>query len=91
MVDISVEKYTYAKVYTISVSNKKLFWVRIYDVQEGVGVKNISDLVRKNFWVFLELKIQQKIKLENIKDVKKNCIIILLLLLCMFVEISCQK
>ena len=43
MVDISVDKYTNAKVYTIRVSNKKLFWVRIYDVQEGIGAKNMSD------------------------------------------------
>ena len=43
MVDISVDKYTNAKVYIIRVSNKKLFWVRIYDVQEGIGAKNMSD------------------------------------------------
>ena len=45
--DISVEKYTNAKVCTIRVSNKELFWIRICDVQEGIGVKNMSDLVRK--------------------------------------------
>ena len=38
MVDISVKKYTNSKVCTIRVSNKKLFWVRMYDVQEGIGV-----------------------------------------------------
>ena len=47
MVDIRVEKYTNAKVCTIKVSSKKIFWVRMYDVQEGIGVKNMSDLVRK--------------------------------------------
>ena len=47
MVDISVEKYKNAKVCTIRVSNEKLFWVGMYDVQEGIGVKNMSDLVRK--------------------------------------------
>ena len=62
MVDISVEKYTNVKVRTIRVSNKKLFWVRMYDVQEGIGVKNTPDLVRKEIGVFLELTIQQKIK-----------------------------
>ena len=88
MVNISVEKYTNAKVCTIRVSNKKLSWVRMYNVQEGRGVKNMSDLVKKKFGVFLELKIQQNIKSENIKDVKKNWIIILL---CMFVVSSCQE
>ena len=62
IVDISVEKYTNVKVRTIRVSNKKLFWVRMYDVQEGIGVKNTPDLVRKEIGVFLELTIQQKIK-----------------------------
>ena len=47
MVDISVEKYANAKVRTIRVANKKLFWVRIYDVQQEIGVKNMPDLVRK--------------------------------------------
>ena len=47
MGDISVEKYTNAKVCTIRMSNKKLFWVIMYDVQEGTGVKNVSDLVRE--------------------------------------------
>ena len=39
MVDISVEKYTNANVSTIKVINKKLFCVRMYDRQEGIGVK----------------------------------------------------
>ena len=41
MVDISIKKYTNAKVCTIRVSSKKLFWVRMHDVQEGIGVKNV--------------------------------------------------
>ena len=41
MVDITVEKYTNAKVCTIRVSNKKLFWVRMDDVQEGIGMGGI--------------------------------------------------
>ena len=32
MVDTSVEKYTDAKVCTIRVGNKELFWVRMHDV-----------------------------------------------------------
>ena len=59
MVDISVEKYTNAKVCTITVSNKKLFWVRIYDVQKEIGVKNMSNLVRKAFVYFSTLYSQQ--------------------------------
>ena len=80
MVDINVEKHTNAKVYTIRVGNKSFFGVRMHNVQEGIGVKNMSDLVK--------LKVQQKNKSENTIDVKKNWILILLLLLCMFVGIS---
>ena len=47
MVDISVEKYKSAKVFTIRMGNKKLFLVRMYTVQERIGVKNMSGLVRK--------------------------------------------
>ena len=39
MVDISFGKYTDAKVFTITVSNRELFWVKMHDVQERLGVK----------------------------------------------------
>ena len=47
MVDISLEKYKNPKVCTLRMSNKKIFFVRMYNVQERIGVKNMSDLVRK--------------------------------------------
>ena len=56
MYEISVEKYTFAKFYTITVGSWKLFWVRMRDIQKGLGIKNIFDLVKK-FMVFLRLKI----------------------------------
>ena len=46
MVDISVEKYTNGKVFTMKVSNKKLFWVRIMMYKKEQVLK-MSDLVRK--------------------------------------------
>ena len=76
---------------TIKIGNKKLCWVKMNDVQNGIGVKNMPDLVRKKFVVFLVLKFLQKIKSKNTKDAKMNCIIILTLLLRMFVVISCQE
>ena len=27
--------------------SRRLFWVRMHDVQDGLGVKNMSDLVRR--------------------------------------------
>ena len=47
MVDISVENYQNVLVYTITVGKRELFWVKMMDVQNGFGIKNMSDLVRK--------------------------------------------
>ena len=41
-----------SKFHTRTTGNRRLFWVRMYDVQEGLGIKNISDLVRKKSWYF---------------------------------------
>ena len=42
-----VKEFAEARVHTITVGKRKLYWVRVYDVQKGVGVENIYDLVRK--------------------------------------------
>ena len=47
MVVITVQNYQKARVYTITVKNKELFWVRMIGVQTGLGIKNMSDLVRR--------------------------------------------
>ena len=47
MVVITIENFTNAKVHTIKVGNRELFWVKMIDVQNRLGMKNISDLVRK--------------------------------------------
>ena len=72
MVDISVEKYTHAKVCTIQVSNKKLFWVRMCDVQEGIGVKNVSDLVTKKNWGIFKNKNPTKDQIRKYKRLEKE-------------------
>ena len=50
MVIITTEAYENAKVHTIKVNNKKLFWVNMTDVQDGLDIKNISDLVREEIF-----------------------------------------
>ena len=70
--DISVEKYTNAKVCTIRVSNKELFWIRIYDVQEGIGVKNMSDLVRKEIRSIFRTKNPTKDQIRKYKRREKE-------------------
>ena len=47
MVVIIVGAYQNARVHTITVQNKDFFWVKIKDVQHRLGIKNISDLLRK--------------------------------------------
>ena len=54
MVFITTDKYADAGVHTITVKNKELFWVKMIDVQSGLGLKNISDLLRKEMYgIFL--------------------------------------
>ena len=56
MVVITVQAYVEAGVHTIKVKNKKLFWVKIIDVQKGLGLKNMPDLVRKEICGIFETK-----------------------------------
>ena len=42
-------------------------WVDMKDLESGMGVKNISDLVLKEIFGICETKILQKSKLMNIK------------------------
>ena len=44
---MTVESYKNAEVHTITVKNKELFSVKMTDVQNGLGIKNTSDLVRR--------------------------------------------
>ena len=66
MVVIIVQNYTDAKVRTITVANRELFWVKMIDVQKGLGIQNSSDLVRKDIQGIYETKDFTKNKKENI-------------------------
>ena len=55
---ISAKAYENAKVHTIQV--KKDLWVSIKDVGNGLGVKNISDLVLKEIYGIYEKKINKR-------------------------------
>ena len=46
MVVITIENCTNGKGHTIKVGNRELFWVKMIDIQNGLGLKNMSDLVR---------------------------------------------
>ena len=45
MVVITFQAYTEARVHTTTVKNKKIFWIKMVDVQKGLGLKNMPDLV----------------------------------------------
>ena len=42
MAIIIVQVYTEARVQTRTVENKKLFWVKMIDVQKGLGFKKFA-------------------------------------------------
>ena len=51
---ISVERYNSAGVHTMQLKND--IWVSVKDVGNGLGVKNISDLVLKEIYGKYEKK-----------------------------------
>ena len=66
MVAKTVKAYENAGVHIITVENKKLFCVTMIAVQNGLGIKNISDLLRQERLVVgLKQKTQQKSKNKN--------------------------
>ena len=56
MVVITVQAYAKAGVHTIKVGNRKLFSAKMIDVQKGLGLKNVPDLVRKEICGIFETK-----------------------------------
>ena len=56
MVAITIQAYAKAGVHTIKVGNRELFWVKMINVQKGLGLKNISHLVRKQIQGMYETK-----------------------------------
>ena len=47
MVVVTVEAYQNARVHTMTLKRKDFLWVKMKDVQDRLGIKNISDLLRK--------------------------------------------
>ena len=56
MVVITVEAYVEVRVHTMKEENKQLFWVKMIDVQKGLGLKNICHLARKEICGIFETK-----------------------------------
>ena len=56
MVVITVQVYVEVRVLTIKVGNKKLFRVKMIDVRKGLGLENVTDLVKKEICVIFGTK-----------------------------------
>ena len=67
MVVITAQNYNNAKVHTITLENRELFWVKMTDLQDGLGVKNISDLVSKEIYGIFETKNLTKERIRKHK------------------------
>ena len=67
MVVITIENCTNAKVHTIKVRNRKLFWIRMIDIQNGLGLKTMSDLVRKEIHGIFNTNNPTKSQVKNHK------------------------
>ena len=64
---ISAEGYKNASVYYLRIKKTGETWVSMKDVGAGLGVKNISDLVKKEICGIYGKKNKQKKKLRIIK------------------------
>ena len=72
MVVITVQGYTNGGVHTIAVGNRELYWVNIIDVQIGLGINNISDLVRKEIYSIFGTKNPAKKQIGKYKRSQKE-------------------
>ena len=44
---LTIENFVNAKIMTVQIKDKKHFWVKMKDVGDGLGLKNMSDMVIK--------------------------------------------
>ena len=72
MVVLTVKKYTDAEVHTITVGNRELFLVKMIDVQNKLGIKDISHLVRINIQGIFETKNLTKKQIRKYKRSQKE-------------------
>ena len=72
MVGFSVEEYTDTKVYTITVGNRELFWIKMCNAQVGLDVQNMSELVRKEIHGIFETKnLKKRLNQKALKKRKR--------------------
>ena len=67
-----VKNYQNVRVHTITFNNKELFWVKMIDVQNGLSIKKIFDLVRKRIYGIFETKNPTKKEIRKYKRSQKE-------------------
>ena len=69
---IPAEEYTNAGVHVLKTRKTGKIWVIMINVHDGLGVKNMFDLILKEINGRYEIKTLRKSKLENTKWMKKK-------------------
>ena len=69
---ISAERYKNANVEFLRIKTASEIWVNMKDVESGMNVKNISDLVLKEIYGICETKKTTKKKVNEYKMTKKK-------------------
>ena len=69
---ISAEGYKNANVDFLTIKPTSEIWVSMKDVESGIGVKNISDLVLKEIYGIYEIKIPTKEQVNEYKMTKRE-------------------
>ena len=63
---VTVKAYQTARVHTITVKNEDLFWVKIVDVQKGLDLKAMRNLIRKQVCSIYKTEDLSKVQKKNI-------------------------
>ena len=69
---ISGQGYTNAKVHRLKIRKNGELWISIKDIGDGLGVKNISDLVLKEIYGIYEKRKLTKEETKNYKMTERE-------------------
>ena len=69
---ISTEGYKNANVAFLKIKTSNKIWVSMKDIESGIGVKNLSDLVLKEIYGICEIKNPSKEQINEYKMTKKQ-------------------
>ena len=71
MLKVSVKEFTDANFHTITIDNRRLFWIRMCDVQKRLSIGKIHDSLMKEIWGIHETDNPTKEQIRKYKRRKK--------------------